>query len=660
MRLLRIIGLILIVVAIAALGVKYYFEQETAPVHPSLAKATMAPFIPARDFYANTGAEWGYQPSHDGSMIAWYGVEWTKTVLRVKRTEQAGSFLTLSGAQIDDFWWHSYKNELVVLSEGRLWQIDPLKPKRDDWADVTPRGFVNWRIVSSPSGPDDRLVVASNDRNPAFLDLYSVRQDGGGKQLVEKNEGETIDWWLDRHNVPLIRADRLGDQGTRFLIRDSATEPWRMLTEISARDDFTILYHPEGGKPNYALSDRGRDRIALVTVAPRTGDETIVADHPKVDAKKAFALVENAVGPDFLTFEDGYPQYRTFSRLGEAFTKLLLDGDNPVDFNILGTSPDGRFATVARSWREQSFEYFLYDLEKGKATKIAEYDLRKHKNALAETKPVSFKARDGLVIPAFLILPRGVEPKKLPAVVVIHGGPAQQEIWAYNNDYQFLANRGYAVLSVNFRGSTGYGKAFRAAGYGEIGKAMQDDIVDAANWLVGQGIADKSNMAVMGGSYGGYSAALAMTRDPGVFKAAIVDYGVMDIAYQMQNNPFSWGLHLDEMKRYFGDPGSEAGLAEMRERSPSTHAANVQGAILITAGKQDQIVGFEQSEEFEEALKAAGKDVTAVYFDKEGHGYDRWQTKLRRARLIEDFLAKHLGGRSGGFDYTEIAAEYLN
>lgn len=213
---------------------------------------------------------------------------------------------------------------------------------------------------------------------------------------------------------------------------------------------------------------------------------------------------------------------------------------------------------------------------------------------------------------------------------------------------------------MNFRGSTGYGKAFRAAGYGEIGKAMQDDIVDAANWLVGQGIADKSNMAVMGGSYGGYSAALAMTRDPGVFKAAIVDYGVMDIAYQMQNNPFSWGLHLDEMKRYFGDPGNEASLAEMRERSPSTHAANVQGAILITAGKQDQIVGFEQTEEFEGALKAAGKDVTAVYFDKEGHGYDRWQTKLRRARLIEDFLAKHLGGRSGGFDYTEIAAEYLN
>lgn len=340
--------------------------------------------------------------------------------------------------------------------------------------------------------------------------------------------------------------------------------------------------------------------------------------------------------------------------------KLLLDGDHPVDFYILGTSSDGRFVTVARSWREQSFEYFLYDLEGSQTTRLSEHDFRRHKNALVETKPVSFKARDGLEIPAFLTLPRGVEPRNLPAIVVIHGGPAEQAIWAYSPDNQFLANRGYAVLSVNFRGSTGYGKNFRAAGYGQIGKAMQDDIVDAANWLVDEGMADRANMAVMGGSYGGYSAALAMTRDPGLFKAAIVEYGVTDVAYQMQNNPFSWGLHLDEVKRYFGDPENKTDVDEMRQHSPLTHATNVQGAILITAGKEDPMVGFEQSEEFERALRDAGKDVAAAYFEKEGHGYERWQTNLRRARLIEDFLAKHLGGRAGGFDYTELAAEYLN
>ncbi|TJW45328.1 MAG: S9 family peptidase [Mesorhizobium sp.] len=660
MRLLRIVGFILAVVTSAALGAYSYFLRDEAPTHPSLTRAILAPLVPVRDFFANTGAEWEYKPSHDGRLLAWYGVDWTKTVIRIKRSGESRPFLTLSGVEFDDFRWHPYNNKLIIAAEGRLWQIDPAKPAHDQWADITPRGFQNWRIVSAASEPNDRLVVASNDRDPALLDLYSVRQDGGGKQLLEKNEGKSFDWWLDRSGVPVIRVDRLEDGGAQFLIRDSASDPWRTLTKAGASDTFAILYAPAAGKPIYAISDRGRDRIALVTIDPQTGAETVVAEHPKVDARKDFMLADQATEPDFVTFEDGYTQYRSFTPAGKMFLKLLLDGDNPVDFNVIASSPDGRFVTVARSWREQSFEYFLYDLEKGESTKIGEYDFRRHKDALAETRPVSFKARDGLEIPAFLTLPHGIEPKNLPAIVIIHGGPAQQEVWAYNHDYQFLANRGYAVLAVNFRGSTGYGKNFRAAGYGQFGKAMQDDIVDAANWLVGEGIADKANMAVMGGSYGGYSAALAMTRDPGLFKAAIVEYGVTDIAYQMQNNPFSWGLHLDEVKRYFGDPNNKADLDEMRQRSPLTHAANVQGAILITAGKEDRIVGFEQSEEFERALKAAGKDVTGVYFEKEGHGYNRWQTKVKRARLIEDFLAKHLGGRTGSFDYTELAAEYLN
>ncbi|SFU23040.1 S9 family peptidase [Mesorhizobium sp. YR577] len=660
MLLFKIAAVGFVAIAVIAAGAYAYIARGSTPVHPSLVAGSLPPLIPVRDFYANTGAEWAYTPSHDGSLIAWYGVDWTKTVIRVKRTTDAKPFLTLSGVGFDAFRWHPHKNELIITVEQRLWQVDPAKPERANWIDITPRGFQNWNIATTPIAPDDRIVVASNDRDPALIDLYSVRQDGGGKELIEKNEGKTFNWWLDPRGVPRVRVDRLDSGDARFLIRDGVDVPWRPLTDVAARDTFALLFAPMDGKPLYVLSDRGRDRVALVTIDLQTSAETVVADHPNVDARKVFALADNAIEPDFVTFEDGYTHYRSFTRAGETFLKLLLDGDNPVDFNILGTSPDGRFVTVARSWREQSFEYFLYDLERGQATRLAENDFRRHKNVLVETKPVSFKARDGLEITAFLTLPRGIEPRNLPTIVVIHGGPAQQEIWAYNPDYQFLANRGYAMLSVNFRGSTGYGKNFRAAGYGQIGKAMQDDIVDAANWLVAQGIADKTNLAVMGGSYGGYSAALAMTRDPGLFKAAIVEYGVTDIAYQMQNNPFSWGLHLDEVKRYFGDPENKTDLEEMRQRSPLMHAENVQGAILITAGKDDRMVGFEQSEEFERALKAAEKDVMATYFEKEGHGYERWQTKLRRARLIEDFLAKHLGGRTGGFDYTELAAKYLN
>jgi len=314
---------------------------------------------------------------------------------------------------------------------------------------------------------------------------------------------------------------------------------------------------------------------------------------------------------------------------------------------------------AAVSIDEKSYQHYLLDLEQQSATKIYDFSFRKHKNSLSSTTPVSFSASDGVEIPALLTLPTGVEPKNLPAIVSIHGGPASHKYWQYDHMNQFLANRGYAVLQVNFRGSTGYGKAFRALGYRNIGGTMQSDITDAANWLIEQGTADKNALAVMGVSYGGYSASLAMTRDAGLFKAGIVEAAVTDIVYQMDNNPFSWGLHGAELKRYFGDPEDHSDREIMKSRSPVNHANNADGAILLIHGKQDRVVGFEQAEEFEKALLRSDKQVNAHYLEKMGHSYHRWQDRVTRARLFEDFLAEHLGGRSGGRDWAEIAARYF-
>lgn len=656
--------LISISVLIAALTAFYaFYGRDIAATHPTLAASSLPPTIPVREFYADTASEWAYKPSFDGSLIAWYGVRLTKNVIRVRRTGEDVPFLTIPAENVGNFIWHPYKNRLLFFSKGRLWRVDPENAERDQWIDITPRGLNHWTFPVFPRSEDERIVIASRDRNPALLDLYTVRQDGGGKELLVRNESETLNWWVNRANEPVLRMDRLGDGASRLLAKmEGDDEAWRTVLEVDKRDDFTtpFVYAPKAGEPLYALSNRGRDKLALVTVDLESGEEAVVAEHESVDVASVTALSPYRSAPDYVTFDDGYPERRPLTRKGRTFLNLVEDGDSPVDFNILGRSPDGRFITVARSRREKSWEYFLYDLDEGTASKLGEYAFRRNKDALVQTRPVSFKARDGLEIPAFLTLPRGTGGNNLPAVIRVHGGPALRTAWGYDDEVQFLANRGYAVLSVNFRGSVGYGKAFRAAGYGAFGEAMQDDIADAARWLASEGIADADNMAVMGGSYGGYSAALAMTRDPGLFKAAIVEYAVLDVPYQMRNNPFAWGLSPDETQRYFGDPENEADLETMRMRSPQTHVENVRGAILLTAGKRDRIVGFEQTEEFERALKAAGKDVEAVYYEDEGHGYSRWQTEVKRARLIEDFLAERLGGRSGGFDIAEWAAAYLD
>ena len=510
MRILKPVGYLLPAMVVSLVGAYAFLSRDVAATHPELTISALPDLIPAREFFANQNAEWAYLPSADGTMIAWYGVEWAKTVIHIRRTEEQKPFLTLSGEQFGDFRWDAFGGSLILAVEGRLWRVDVAHPERDRWVDITPRGFGSWRIITSPKTPEDQIVIASNDRDAALYDLYTVRQDGGGKQLLERNSGKTIDWWFDAKGVPRIRVDRVEHDAARYFIRREVDSPWRVLTEASARDNFELLFAPGNGDLIYALSDRGRDRIALTSVDAQTGEETVLADHPNVDARRSFTFASNATKPDFISFESSSREYRAFSSYGENFLKLMLDGDNPVDFSTLGSSADGRFVTVARSWREQSHEYFLYDLRDATATKIAEFDLRQYKNIFAETKAVSLGS-DGLEIAAFLTLPHAVAPKNLPAIVLIHGGPASQTFWSFSEDVQFLANRGYAVLSVNFRGSTGYGKRFREAGYGQVGKAMQDDIVDAAKWLVAQGIADKDNMAVMGGSYGGYSAALAIT-----------------------------------------------------------------------------------------------------------------------------------------------------
>jgi dipeptidyl aminopeptidase/acylaminoacyl peptidase len=248
----------------------------------------------------------------------------------------------------------------------------------------------------------------------------------------------------------------------------------------------------------------------------------------------------------------------------------------------------------------------------------------------------------------------------IPFIVYVHGGPAGVTSSGYNHGTQFLVNRGYGVLSVNFRGSTGFGKAFQAKGFKEFGRAMQDDITDAANWLVAEGLADTDALAVMGTSYGGYSATLAMTRDAGLFDAAIVEFPMLDVEFQSKYHPGFWNDGIAGWWRYFGQIDNPEDLAMMREYSPINRVDDLHGPLLVLGGVRDQITAVQQVRDFEKAAQKAGKDAQFHYFSEAGHGVSHWRDHLRRARLLEDFLADHLGGRSGGFELVEMAPAFID
>lgn len=658
--------LLAIAVLVSCSGVAYlYLSKNSAPTHANLIKAELSPLIPVSAFYADTDAQWQYRPSFDGQYIANFASSFGKQLVEITDRVTGKLVTKIEADKLDSFHWNSHDNAIMIYADDRLWKVQINQPKRKNWIDVTPRGFDNWRTQSEPNNGDELVVVGSRDRNPKFMDLYTIRQDGGGKKLLIENEGQTLYWILDKQNIPMMRVDRSENDSSKLLIRLSPeSSNWQTLLDIDARDTFYIIDKFEFGKPLLAISNINRDKIALVEFNPQTATETVLLEHDSVDLGTFHrfdrSLDHGSRTVDLVIRYDGYQDMMPLTERGETFKKLALGLGNRVDVESVNTSRDGRFATVTLSPDEQSYQNFVFDLDNGTSQLISDFSFRKkHGHNLATTKPVSFKAQDGLDIPALLTLPNGTSGKNLPTLVHIHGGPASHKVWQYDHFKQFLANRGYAVLDVNFRGSTGYGKAYSAAGYGQVGRSMQSDITDAANWLVSEGIADQDAMAVIGASYGGYSSALAMTRDAGTFKAGIVEIAVTDVVYQMDNNPFSWGLSLDAMRRYFGDSKLEADREIMRQNSPINHVQTTQGPILLLHGKLDPVVGFEQSEEFERAFLNAGKDVKAYYFEKEGHGYRRWQSRVVRARMIENFLAEHLGGRNGNYDWAETAAEYF-
>ncbi|WP_261338541.1 alpha/beta hydrolase family protein [Rhizobium leguminosarum] len=542
---------------------------------------------------------------------------------------------------------------MVLTEKDRLWEVDPRRPRIR--TDVTPRGFQTWQVIVEPGHAEDSQSIISYDRNPAVADLYTTGADGRGKRLVEQNNGATESWLLNEAQVPCVRVELAASGIRRYLHRSDADTPWQEMAALEPDDTMVIWRTDRSGNAFEALSNRQRDKIALVSLDPVTGKETVLVEDGNVDVSDVlrFTPTESA---DVAVIRDGYPRYQALSERGTIFTGLVLDRDGHADIQISGSSKDGSLLTVAISYDERPYQHYLLNLA-DKSKMLLSAPAEKLSFFLATTKPVYFTARDGEQIPALLTLP-SVAPAPVPTIVMAHGGPARHDSWGYNVEKSFLASRGYGILSVNYRGSTGFGKRYQSLGYRQFGRKMQDDIADAGRWLLAQGIAAEGKLAVAGESYGGFMAALAMASEDRLFSAAIIDYAILDLPYQMQNNPVGWGLFLGQVIRYFGNPDDPGDLTQMQEFSPLHNVEKLRGSFLLTAGMEDPVVGCQQTQAFEKALRKAGLDVTALYFHREGHGYAGWQTKLVRAREIELFLSRKLGGKAKKIDPLALLSKH--
>jgi dipeptidyl aminopeptidase/acylaminoacyl peptidase len=509
--------------------------------------------------------------------------------------------------------------------------------------DLTPFPGVRAEIIDlNPDFPNE-LLVGLNRTDPRTHDVYRIALDTGTVTLDTKNPGNVVSWETDPHFRVRAAAAATKDGGIEIRYRADDKSPWQVAVTWGPEDaDGRVIGFTADGKALWLESSAGRDTLAVVKHDLASGKEEVVAADPHADAgailfnrtnytveavafnreRVHWHVVDPKVAGDIAALEKGAP--------GEP---MVLNRDRAMQTWAVGYSAD-----------VHPSDYFLYDRGAKKLTHLfaARPDLAEYK--LAPMKPVTIKSRDGLDLVSFLTLPVGVKPHNLPMVLMVHGGPWGRDAWGFNSQAQWLANRGYAVLAVNYRGSAGFGKKFLHAGDREWAGKMHDDLLDAVRWAVKEGIADPKKVAIFGGSYGGYAALVGATFTPDVFCCAVDIVGPSNLVTLLKSIPPYWA----PMKKLFSVRVGDVEKDEefLKSRSPLFKADRIKIPLLIAQGANDPRVKQAESEQIVEAVRKAGKEVEYMLFPDEGHGFARPENRLKFMAAAETFLAKYLGGRA--------------
>ncbi|HWH01487.1 MAG TPA: S9 family peptidase [Pilimelia sp.] len=516
--------------------------------------------------------------------------------------------------------------------------------------DLTPYPGVRTEVVALEPGAPHEVLVSVGDRDPAWPDAYRLDLRTGQRVLAARNEGfgATTGTWLADTRLRVRGALRaLPDGGGELLVRDDEQAPWRRRYAWEPDDDWTtapISFTPDG-TGIWLLTSVGTDtsRLALLDVA--TGAVRTVHADDRHDIG-AFLAHPRTKQIRLLTYDRERCENVVLDQEIAAAVALLDSAARRLgagELVVTGTDADDR-RWLAEAVRDDGpGTYLLLDRDRGEVRELFPDRAALAGYALVPLRPIAVPARDGLTLPGYLAAPHGMPAGPLPTVLSVHGGPWARESWGMNPEAQWLANRGYLWVTVNFRGSRGYGKRFLGAGDRQWGAAMQDDLLDTVDWLVAQGWADPGRVAVMGASYGGYAALCGAAFTPGRFRCAVDVCGPTDLRTLLASLPPWWESLASMWRRRIGDPRTDAD--RLWRRSPLSRAADIRCPLLVVQGANDPRVPMAESDQLVAALRRHRVPHEYVVLPGEGHGFFAPDTELAVRGRIERFLAEHLGGR---------------
>ncbi len=553
------------------------------------------------------------------------------------------------------FWSRDSKFILYVKDQDgdenfNVYAVSPSEPPPPGAAVPPSRNLSNAKgartvIYEVPRSDPAHIYIGLNDRDPAWHDLYRLNLATGEKTLLRRNTDRITGWVFDHKAQPRI-ATRSAENGDTEFLRVEGNG-FTKIYSCSVLETCQPLRFDETNSMLYFLTNAGEpDLVQLMRMDPSTGAITFVEKDPlnRVDLSGAlFSEVTNRLLATI--YEDDRERLYWKDRTFEADYRWLQKQLPGARIGFGSRTADETRWIISASRDTEPGETYLFDR---RTRRIAlQYRIREKlpREALAPMKPIRYRSSDGLEIPAFLTLPKGVKPKNLPLVVFPHGGPWARDVWGYNTFHQFLANRGYAVLSPNFRGSTGYGERFLNAGNRQWGEKMQDDITWGVRHLVGQGIADPKRIAIMGASYGGYATLAGVAFTPDLYAAAVAIVAPSNLITLLESIPPYW----EPIRRMFyeriGDPNKPEGRKQLERQSPLFSASRIRTPLMVVQGANDPRVKKRESDQIVIALRDRKFPVEYLVADDEGHGFARPVNNLAMIAAVEKFLAKYLGGR---------------
>jgi dipeptidyl aminopeptidase/acylaminoacyl peptidase len=547
------------------------------------------------------------------------------------------------------YFWAEDNEHIVYLQDAggdEDWRIYAADPETEETQDLTPFEEVQAQLLAKNKHFPDTLLVGLNKENREVHDVYRLSISSGDLELVARNPGNVAGWVADRDFRVRGALAATPEGGFDLLFRDTEGSDWRTLVGWGPEDALNsspVGFSEDGGRI-YLLDSRGANAAQLAALDLETNAYDVLAGDDRYDVSEVL------VNPD--TYE---VEAVTVEKARAEWT--VLDESVREDFEAIVKLSRGDFAIVSRDRADERWlvaftvdeggaSYYSYDRKKREGAHLFDARSELAEYTLARMEPISFTTRDGLTIEGYLTLPAspGGNRENLPMVLNVHGGPWARDGWGYDPEAQWLANRGYACLQVNYRGSTGYGKVFLNAGNREWGARMHDDLVDAANWAVSEGIADPERVAIFGGSYGGYAALVGVTFTPDLFRCAVDIVGPSNLITLIESIPPYWSTLREIFHTRVGDPETEAEF--LKSRSPLSFVERIRTPVLIAQGANDPRVKQAESEQIVVAMKEKGIDYEYLLFEDEGHGFARPENRLKFYAAAERFLAKHLGGRT--------------